>query len=204
MNKQSPYKTRQKIYLPFKRIIDFIGSILGIVFCATFIWWWVIIVNLFVTSGHPFFTQIRMGRNNKQFRIIKFRSMKLTTDPNMTSTYKNNGGETTGFGRFLRKTSFDETLQLFNIFTGKMSFIGPRPLIDKDEDHITIELRKENNAYLLRPGISGYAQIHDRNALSPETKGYMDGVYFDNFSFWYDFKIFGYTILKVFGTAKGR
>jgi O-antigen biosynthesis protein WbqP len=130
--------------------------------------------------------------------------MKLNTNPEMTSSYIKTEKVVTKFGKFLRATSIDETTQLFNILVGHMAFIGPRPLIDVHEDHITIEMRRENGAITLRPGISGYAQIHGRTAVSPEQKGYMDGVYYQRFSLWYDTKIFVYTFLKLFGAAKGR
>lgn len=85
-----------------------------------------------------------------------------------------------------------------------MAFIGPRPLIDVNEDVITINLRKENGASMLRPGLSGYAQIHKRGDLDAETKAMYDGIYFEHFSLWLDIKIFIYTILRVFGAAKGK
>ena len=130
--------------------------------------------------------------------------MKLDADPHMTSRDENAYKCLTGFGRFLRQTSIDETLQLFNIFVGQMAFIGPRPLIDVNEDVITINLRKENGSISLRPGLSGYAQIHKRGDLNPEQKAIYDGIYYEHFSLWWDIKIFVYTILKVLGTAKGR
>ena len=109
------------------------------------------------------------------------------------------------FGKFLRVTSIDETLQLFNIFTGQMAFIGPRPLIGVNErDAKTIKLRNENGSIGIRPGLSGYAQIHKRAELSPEEKAMFDGIYFDHFSLWWDIKIFIYTILELFGAAKGK
>ena len=85
-----------------------------------------------------------------------------------------------------------------------MAFIGPRPLIDVNEDVITINLRKENGSIALKPGLSGYAQIHKRGDLDPKTKAMYDGIYLEHFSLWWDIKIFVYTILKVFGAAKGR
>ena len=197
-------KTHQKIYLPFKRLIGIVGSILGIIVCFVFLWWWVIPVNAIVTKGHPFFARHRIGKNGKAFRCLKFRSMRVTADPHMTSRDANMESEVTGFGKFLRKSSIDETLQLFNILAGQMAFIGPRPLIDVNEDVITINLRKENGAIQLRPGLSGYAQIHKRGDLDPETKAMYDGIYYQKFSLWWDTKIFVYTILKVFGAAKGR
>lgn len=197
-------KTSQKIYLPFKRLIGIFGSLIGIIVCFVFLWWWVIPVNAIVTKGHPFFARHRIGKDGKAFRCLKFRSMRNDVDPHMTSRDVNSDSAITGFGKFLRKTSIDETLQLFNIFIGQMAFIGPRPLIDVSEDVITVNLRKENGAVKLRPGLSGYAQIHKRGDLDPVQKAIFDGVYYQNFSLWWDIKIFIYTILRVFGVAKGR
>ena len=198
-------KTSQKIYLPFKRLIGIIGSLIGIIFCTILLWWWVLPINAIVTKGHPFFARHRIGKNGKPFRCLKFRSMKNNVDPHMSSLDDGVYDNLTGFGKFLRATSIDETLQLFNIFVGQMAFIGPRPLIDVNKrDAKTIELRKENGSIALKPGLSGYAQIHKRAELSPEDKAHYDGIYFKNFSLWWDIKIFVYTILRVFGAAKGR
>lgn len=197
-------KTHQKIYYPFKCLIGFLGSIIGIIFCVAFLWWWIIPVNAIVTKGHPFFARHRIGKDGKAFRCLKFRSMKLDADPHMTSREESVKKNLTKFGKFLRRTSLDETLQLFNIFIGQMAFIGPRPLIDVSEDVITVNLRKENGACHLRPGLSGYAQIHERGELDPKLKAMYDGIYFEHFSLWWDIKIFVYTILKVLGAAKGR
>ncbi len=198
-------RTSQKIYLPFKRLIGILGSIIGIIVCFALLWWWVLPVNAIVTKGHPFFNRHRIGRNGKAFICLKFRTMKLDADPHMSSQDKGVQEHVTGFGKFLRVTSIDETLQLFNIFVGQMAFIGPRPLIDvNDYDVITINLRKENGSIALRPGLSGYAQIHKRGELDPETKAMYDKIYLDHFSLWWDIKIFAYTFLKAFGAAKGR
>ena len=194
---------RQKCYLPFKRLIGIIGSIVGIFFCMTFIWWWVTIINLFVTKGHPFFISKRVGKNGKEFGLLKFRSMKAGVDPNLTSKHSTKDN-LTKFGVFLRKSSLDETLQLFNIFIGQMAFIGPRPLIDIDEDAITIQKRKENGSIALRPGISGYAQLHARSNLDYIKKADYDFEYFKKVSFWFDVKIFFSTIFGLFGSNKGR
>ena len=166
--------TSQKFYLPIKRLIDILGSIAGIIVCFAFLWWWVFIINVFVTRGHPFFKSNRVGRNGKSFDCLKFRSMKNNADPNMTSRDKNVKHNLTTFGRFLRKTSIDETPQLLNIFIGQMSFIGPRPLIYKGDDTITIDLRKENGSIALRPGLSGQAQLHNRGVLDPVEKANQD------------------------------
>ena len=161
-------------------------------------------MNAIVTKGHPFFVRHRIGKNGKPFRLIKFRSMKISANPHMSSRDGNAQNEVTGFGKFLRVTSIDETPQLFNILIGQMAFIGPRPLIDLCDDSITIEERKKNGAICLKPGISGYAQIHGRSAVDPVSKGQMDGIYLKRFSLWLDIKIFVYTILRLFGMAKGR
>lgn len=195
---------RQKVYLPIKRLIDLIGCIVGIVLCAALLWWWVIIVNCIITKGHPFFARHRIGKNGKPFRCLKFRSMKMSVDPHMTSRDGYSQDSITCFGKFLRKTSIDETLQLFNVFIGQMSFIGPRPLIDVCEDVITINKRKENGAIHMKPGISGYAQVHGRAVVDPVQKGEMDGYYYRHFSLWMDTTIFFRTILNVlFGKGNG-
>lgn len=197
-------RTSQKVYLPFKRLISIIGSLIGIIVCFVLLWWWVIPVNAIVTKGHPFFARHRIGKDGKAFRCLKFRSMKNNANPHMTSREEDVSKNLTGFGKFLRVTSMDETLQLFNIFIGQMAFIGPRPLIDVNEDVVTINKRKENGSIVLRPGLSGYAQVHNRAELDPITKAEYDFIYFQHFSLWWDIKIFIYTILKLFGAAKGR
>lgn len=196
-------KKSQKFYLVIKRIIGLFGAFFGIIFCATFLWWWILIVNFIFTKGHPFFCQDRVGKNGKHFNLLKFRSMKKDVNPNLTSyEINNNPNYYTGFGLFLRKTSLDETLQLFNVFIGQMSFIGPRPLIDKDEDHTTLELRKKNKSISLTPGISGYAQINGRVLLEPIDRAVLDGYYYEHISFWLDVKIFLITVLQTLGFKK--
>ena len=197
-------KKSQKIYLPIKRIISIFGSFVGILVCLSILWWWVIPINTIVTKGHPFFGRHRIGKDGKPFRCLKIRSMNINADPHMTSRDENSKDNITHFGKFLRITSIDETPQLLNVFVGQMAFIGPRPLIDVSEDIITINKRKENGSIHIRPGISGYAQIHGREIVDPITKGNMDGFYYENFSFWFDLKIFVFTIFKVLRISKGR
>lgn len=202
---QYKLRTSQKIYLPFKRLISILGSLVGIIVCFVLLWWWVIPINAIVTRGHPFFARHRIGRKGKPFRCIKFRSMRVTADPHMSSLDSNAQSQITGFGKFLRKTSIDETTQLLNIFIGQMAFIGPRPLIDvNDDDVLTINKRKENGAINIRPGLSGLAQIHERAELDPIKKAEYDYEYLTKFSFWMDTKIFLKTIFSVFGSSKGK
>lgn len=199
-------KKQQKIYLVIKRLIDIFGSIIGTFVCFSFLWWWIFIINLFVTHGRPFFVTGRIGKNGKEFGLLKFRSMKSCIDPNLTSEEIKEIDENpyTKFGKFLRKTSLDETLQVLNVFVGQMSFIGPRPLLDKNQDHTTIELRKESGAIKLAPGISGYAQINGRIDISAGQKAELDKFYFENFSFWLDFRIFIITLLQPLGFFKKK
>ena len=95
----------QLAYLPLKRLIGIVGSIVGIIVCFVLLWWWVIPINAIVTKGHPFFARHRIGQNGKAFRCLKFRSMRLTANPHMTSRDSNMECEITKFGKFLRKSS---------------------------------------------------------------------------------------------------
>lgn len=201
-------KTHQKIYLPFKRLIGFFGSLIGIIVCFALLWWWVIPVNAIVTKGHPFFVQERYGKHKKVFKMIKFRSMKLEADPNLAPSDMDASKQAsmdTGFGKFLRATSIDETPQLLNIFCGKMAFIGPRPGSAHNEEFLR-ECREKYtpNAYDVKPGISGYAQVKMKREHDPEFKAYWDHKYAERMSIWFDTGVFLYTILKIFGAVKGR
>ena len=201
-------RTSQKIYLPFKRLIGIFGSIVGIIVCFSLLWWWVIPVNAIVTHGNPFFVQERYGKHKKIFKIIKFRSMKMSADPNLSPFEMDEDAQRsmdTGFGRFLRKTSIDETPQLLNIFVGQMAFIGPRPGSAHNEEFLR-ECREKYtpNAYDVKPGISGYAQIKMKRGHDPEFKAKWDSEYVKRMSFWFDIRVFFYTILKIFGAVKGR
>ena len=196
--------TCQKIYLPFKRLIGIIGSFVGIIFCFVFLWWWVFIINFIATKGHPLFISKRIGQNGKEFGLLKFRSMKIDADPDMVANDSKVDNSITKFGSFLRKSSIDETLQLFNILIGQMSFIGPRPLIYAGADTITINKRKENGSINLKPGLSGYAQLHSRSNLDYLKKAELDFYYYKHLSFLLDLKIFVKTIFGVFGTNRGK
>lgn len=202
------FTTRQKIYLPFKRLIGILGSIVGIVFCLVLLWWWVFPINAVVTKGHPVFVHKRIGKNKKVFKLLKFRSMRMDADPNLAPSdmdQKKQKSMETGFGKFLRKSSIDETLQLLNILVGHMAFIGPRPGSAVNEEFL-IECREKYtpNAYDVKPGISGYAQIKMKRDHDPEFKAKWDSEYVKRMNFWFDARVFVYTFLKVFGAAKGR
>lgn len=201
-------KTHQKIYLPFKRLIGLLGSIIGIIFCLALFWWWIIPINAIVTKGHPFFIQERYGKHQKVFKIIKFRSMKSDVDPNLAPSdmeVSKQAEMDTKFGRFLRVTSLDETPQLFNIFLGQMAFIGPRPGSAHNEEFLKeCRLKYTPNAFDVKPGISGYAQIKMKRAHDPEFKAHWNHRYVERMSLCFDAGLFVYTILKMLGAVKGR
>ena len=200
-------KTSQKIYLPFKRLIGIFGSLVGIIFCFCLLWWWVIPVNAIVTKGHPFFVQKRLGKNKKVFNLIKFRSMKMTANaylpPEQITTETQKSMET-GFGNFLRKTSIDETPQLFNILCGQMAFVGPRPgSAFNEEDLISAREKYFPNAYEVKPGLSGLAQVTMHRSHNIDEKAKNDHLYVEKISLWLDIKLFALTVLKIFGANKG-
>ena len=201
-------KTSQKIYLPFKRFIGIVGSFVGIIVCFVFLWIWVIPVNAIVTKGHPFFVQERIGKHKKVFKLIKFRSMRMDANPNLAPSDMDASKQLsmeTGFGKFLRKTSIDETVQLLNIFIGDMAFIGPRPGAAHNEEELIIAREKYTpNAYDVKPGLSGLAQVKMHREHDPEFKAKWDHEYAKTFNLWLDIKLFVLTVLRLFGVGKGR
>ena len=198
-------RTSQKIYLPFKRLIGIIGSLVGIVFCFVLLWWWVILVNAIATKGHPFFVQKRLGKKKKVFRLIKFRSMKYNANPNLAPSDMHVDAQKdmeTGFGKFLRASSIDETLQLFNILVGNMAFIGPRPGAAINEEELVVEREKYTpNAYYVKPGLSGLAQVYMKRDHDPASKAKYDFEYVKKMNFWLDTKLF---LLTIFGVCRRK
>lgn len=190
-------KGHQKFYLVIKRFLDILFSFIAILLLG-----WVIllicILQKIFNKGTILFVQERVGQHDKPFKLLKFRSMTQNVNHEMTSAQVGDiSNYTTKFGRILRKSSLDELPQLFNVFIGQMSFIGPRPLIDKHEDAITIQKRRENGSIHLKPGITGLAQISGRINLDPEKKGEYDGQYYQKISLGMDIKIFFKTFFKV-------
>ncbi|MBE6133348.1 MAG: sugar transferase [Erysipelotrichaceae bacterium] len=207
-NNQTTYQftTSQKIYLPFKRLIGIFGSVVGIVVCFVLLWWWVIPVNAIVTKGHPFFVHKRLGKDKKVFGLIKFRSMKLDANPNRAPSSMNAEEQKsmeTGFGKFLRKTSIDETPQLLNIFVGQMAFIGPRPGAATNEEGLIAERDSFFPcAYEVKPGISGLAQVKMKRGHNPKLKASYDSEYIKTISLLNDIKLFFTTLFKMFVGAR--
>lgn len=195
----------QKFYLVIKRIIGIVGSFIGIIFCFSLIWWWAFLINLIASKGHPIYVQQRIGQHKKVFGLIKFRSMRVDAPeiPPYEMTVEVRNSLETRFGKFLRKTSIDETPQLFNIFIGQMAFIGPRPGAAHNEEEL-IALREKYNpsAFEVKPGLGGLAQFKMNRSHTPEDKARYDHEYVKNISLWLDIKIFIGTILKLFRIIK--
>ena len=179
----------------FKRLIDIVGALLGIV--VLLIPFLIIALLIFATDPGPvLFKQKRFGKNKKIFKILKFRTMKVDTPDLPTDKFEDAEKYVTRMGKILRKTSLDEMPQLFNILVGQMSFIGPRPALWNQE--ALIALRDKTGANSVRPGLSGWAQINGRDEISEKKKAEYDGEYVKRLSFFFDCKCFFGTFIKVF------
>ncbi len=179
----------------FKRLIDIVLSGVGIIVLIPF---WIIIGLCIVISdpGPVFFSQRRVGKNKKLFPILKYRTMKVDTPHDVpTHLLQNPEQYITKIGAFLRKTSLDELPQIFNIFVGQMSIIGPRPALWNQTD--LIEERDKYGANDIRPGLTGWAQINGRDELEIPVKAKLDGEYVQNLGFFFDCRCFLWTIFSV-------
>jgi len=178
-----------------KRIIDILLSGIGIIILSPV--FFVIVVAILVDDPGPvLFTQKRVGRNKTFFKLHKFRSMKMSTPHDVPTHMLDNPEQyITRVGRFLRKSSLDELPQIFDIFVGNMSIIGPRPAL-WNQDLLTSE-RDKYNANDVRPGLTGWAQINGRDELEIPVKAQLDGEYVKNLSLVFDIKCFVGTIISV-------
>lgn len=176
----------------FKRLIDLTLALIGFaIFAPVFL---TITLILFISNrGKAFFTQQRPGKNGKLFYVVKFRTMNDRRDLN--GKLLPDHQRLTIVGRFVRTTSLDEIPQLINVIKGDMSLIGPRPLLVK---YLPLYNVSQARRHEVRPGITGWAQINGRNAISWKQKFDYDVWYVDHISFWLDIKILWYTIIKVF------
>lgn len=197
MSKRNQFlSTRQKIYLPFKRVFDIFLSLLSIiVFSPLYIL--IAIIIKCSSKGPVFFKQERIGKNKKHFKILKFRTMRIDTPKDVpTHMLENPEQYITGIGKFLRKTSLDEIPQAFNILAGQMSIIGPRPALYNQDD--LVEERDKYRANEIRPGLSGWAQCNGRDTLPISEKAKFDGEYVKRFNVWFDIGIIFKTFFKMF------
>lgn len=189
----------------FKRLLDIVISLLGIVILSPILL--IIAISIKTTSkGAVLFKQERTGKDNVPFQILKFRSMRINTPKDIPTHMLENPEEyITRVGNLLRKTSLDELPQLWNIFIGDMSIIGPRPSLTTQYD-LNV-LRDENGSSSIKPGLTGLAQIKGRDELAIEVKAEIDGDYYQHITFLGDIRIFLKTIgsvLKSDGVQEGK
>ena len=147
------------------------------------------------SKGSVLYWSDRVGKNNKIFKMPKFRSMLTDTPAVATHLLDNPDAYLSPIGGFLRRSSLDELPQLFSVLKGDMSFVGPRPALFNQKDLIT--LRTEKGVYKLLPGITGWAQVNGRDELSISDKVALDVEYMHRQSFWFDMRILWMTFLKV-------
>ena len=195
-NNADLFNIRQKIYFPFKRLLDIFCSFLAIVVFSPLFLIIALLVKL-TSKGPVFFKQKRIGKNKKYFYMLKFRTMKIDAPHDVaTHLLDKPDSHITKVGKFLRKTSLDEIPQAFNIFVGHMSIIGPRPALWNQDD--LIFERDKYNANVLKPGLSGWAQCNGRDTLSIDEKAKLDGEYVKKIGFCFDCKILFKTIMQAF------
>ena len=205
-------KTNKKVLYKFtKRIIDIIGSIIGIlILIPTTLIIYLARKVLKEDKGPLFYEQLRYGKNGKVFRLYKFRSMCIGADKKLKEYLENNDEareefekthklqndpRITKIGNFLRKSSLDELPQMINILKGDMSFVGPRPVVEKEVE----EYGTNKDKFLsVRPGLTGYWQVNGRINTTYEERMKMELYYVDNCSLWLDIKIFFKTFITVF------
>ena len=174
-----------------KRILDFLLSTIALVVLSP-----VIVLLIFIgavaVKGNPFFTQDRPGRNEKVFKLIKFRTMTNEKDAN--GEFLPDDVRLIPYGRFLRKTSLDELPELINICKGDMAIVGPRPLLTR---YLPFYTETERKRHTIRPGLTGLAQISGRNALAWDSRLALDVKYAEDITFLGDLKIILMTVVKV-------
>lgn len=175
-----------------KRLFDIILAALGLLISSPLLLGLMLLIRL--TFGVPiFFTQTRPGKNGKPFEMVKFRSMIDVRDAQ--GSQLSDAARLTTFGHFLRSTSLDELPEMWNVLKGDMSLVGPRPLL---LEYLPLYTAEQARRHEVRPGITGWAQVNGRNAISWEEKFKLDVWYVDNQSFWLDVKILLLTVKKVF------
>lgn len=176
----------------FKRILDIILSFLALVCISPILLVFIIWLHFANKGAGVFFTQDRPGKDGKIFKVIKFKSM--TDEKDAEGNLLPNEQRVTKIGKFIRKFSIDELPQLFNVLKGDMSLIGPRPLVPR---YLALYSPEQARRHEVRPGITGWAQVHGRNNISWTEKFKLDVWYVDHCSLWVDIKVIFITIVNV-------
>ncbi|MCM3744102.1 sugar transferase [Sporosarcina luteola] len=186
--------------LIIKRLIDFFGSLIGIILISPILF--IIALSIKLTSKGPvFFKQERLGKNGRVFKIIKFRTMVVNAEKigDGLTVKSNNDIRITKVGKILRATSLDELPQLFNVVIGQMSLVGPRPPVTYfPYDGIEKYPEWAKKRFTFQPGITGLSQITVRNSVSWDDRIVVDNKYIDKFNVWLDIKILFNTLFKIF------
>ena len=186
--------------LILKRIIDFLGSFIGLIIISPVL----ILIALAIkmtSTGPVFFKQERIGKNGTVFRILKYRTMVVNAENigDGLSVKSNTDNRITKVGKFLRATSLDELPQLFNVLSGKMSLVGPRPPVTyfpyKGYENFPEWAKKR---FIMKPGVTGLTQVTVRNSVSWDDRIIVDNKYIDSFNIWFDIKILFKTFYKLF------
>lgn len=187
----------KKFYLLFRRLIDIIISIIGLIISCPIILFFMILIRI-ESPGSPIYKQIRVGHNGKYFNIYKLRSMRNDAEINGAQWAEKNDPRVTKVGKFIRKTRIDELPQFYNILKGDMSLIGPRP----ERPEFTAQFNEEIPGFIYRlsikPGLTGWAQINGGYDITPKEKFELDKYYIDNFNLKMDIKILLKTIIVCF------
>ena len=180
----------------FKRVLDFVISLLALLLIG----WFLIIITIWLHFANKgagaFFFQERPGKDAKIFKVIKFKTM--TDERDAEGKLLPDAERLTKVGKFVRSTSIDELPQLINVFKGDMALIGPRPLLVK---YLPLYSTEQMRRHEVRPGISGWAQCHGRNAISWTEKFKLDVWYVDHCTLWTDIQVIWITIMKVLKRA---
>ncbi len=187
---------KKPVYSLLKRAFDLFVSLIAILLLLIPMLIVAIAVKL-DSKGPVFFKQERVGKNKKLFKILKFRSMYTDTDPNApTHQLQEADSHITKVGHFIRRTSIDELPQIYNIFLGQMSFVGPRPALWNQDD--LIAERDRYHANDVKPGLTGLAQISGRDELEIDVKAKLDGEYVEKRGVFYDLSLLARTVFSVF------
>ena len=174
-----------------KRMFDFVLSFIALVVLLPVLLV-LTVVGAIVMKGNPFFMQMRPGKDEKIFKLVKFRTMTCEKDKdgNLLPDEK----RLTKYGKMLRSTSLDELPELWNILKGDMAIVGPRPLL---VEYLSLYNEEQKHRHDVRPGLTGYAQVHGRNTLTWAEKFKMDTTYVNQITFWGDLKIIFDTVFVV-------
>ncbi len=183
-------------YYPYgKRLFDIFAASLGLILFSPILL--IIILIFFIRREKPFFFQLRPGKDEKLFTLIKFRTMREPLFNENIHDVK----RITSFGKWLRMTSLDELPQLINVLKGDMSIVGPRPLLI---EYLPLYTEKEKIRHKVKPGLTGYAQIKGRNLITWKQKFALDIYYVENLSFWLDLYILALTPFAISGTQPSQ